>query len=112
AFAATMLLATGGFMLMPFGSAFSVHNLGISLQQLPAVYMATGVVSIVAGPVVGRISDKTGKFRTFCAGSATAAVIVLYYTRLGLTPLWLVIVINAVLFVGISARMISSQALS
>lgn len=112
AFAATMLLATGGFMLMPFGSAFSVHNLGISLAQLPAVYMVTGLVSIVAGPVIGRISDKTGKFRTFCVGSATAVVIVLYYTRLGLTPLWLVIGVSAVLFVAISARMISSQALS
>ena len=35
AFAATTLLATGGFMMMPFASAFSVNNLGISLDQLP-----------------------------------------------------------------------------
>ena len=31
-FAATMLLALGGYMLMPFASAFSVHNLGIPLR--------------------------------------------------------------------------------
>jgi hypothetical protein len=36
--------------------------------------------------VIGRLSDKIGKFRTFFAGSVTAAVVVLYYTRLGLTP--------------------------
>ena len=39
---ATMLLATGGFMLMPFGSAFTVNNLGIPLEQLPWIYMGTG----------------------------------------------------------------------
>ncbi|MBY0371077.1 MFS transporter, partial [bacterium] len=33
------------------------------------------------------------------------------YTHLGVTPLWLVIAINIVLFMGISSRMISSQAL-
>ena len=37
AFLATVLLATGGFMLMPFGSAFSIHNLGLTmnLETLP-----------------------------------------------------------------------------
>lgn len=30
-FVAIALLATGGFMLMPFASAFTVYNLGISL---------------------------------------------------------------------------------
>lgn len=112
AFAATMLLATGGFMLMPFGSAFCVHNLGIPLDDLPVIYVATGVASIFAGPAMGRLSDALGKFPTFCAGSALAALLVLHYTRLGLTPLWIVIALNIVLFVGISARMISSQALT
>ncbi len=34
-FLCTTLLATGGFMLMPFGSAFSTNNLGLSLDDLP-----------------------------------------------------------------------------
>jgi len=36
AFATTALMTTGGFMLMPFGSAYSVYNLGVGLDQLPA----------------------------------------------------------------------------
>src|ERR1700729_3625596 len=55
-FAATITLAIGGFMLMPFGSAFSVHNLGIPLTKLPMIYMATGLASIFTGPLIGRIS--------------------------------------------------------
>ena len=35
AFAVTTLLATGGYMLMPFSSAFTVHNLGIDIAHLP-----------------------------------------------------------------------------
>lgn len=111
AFATTALLATGGFMLMPFGSAFSVHNLGIDLEHLPMVYMITGVCSIITGPLVGRASDKLGKFPMFLYGSILSIVMVIIYTHLGTTPLAWVVVVNAVMFVGISARMISSSAL-
>jgi predicted MFS family arabinose efflux permease len=111
-FAATMLLATGGFMLMPFGSAFAVNNLGISLQKLPWVYMATGVVAFGAGPLMGRLSDTIGKYVTFCIGSVIALVIVGIYCNLGVTPLGLVILINALLFIGITGRIVSAMALT
>jgi predicted MFS family arabinose efflux permease len=111
AFFATTLLATGGFMLMPFGSAFSVNNLGITLQQLPLIYLITGCCSIVFGPLIGKLSDKIGKFNVFCIGSVVSIAMVLIYCHLGITPLWELIALNVVLFVGITSRMISSSAL-
>lgn len=111
AFATVALLSTGGFMLMPFGSAFSVHNLGIPIEELPMVYMATGLCSIITGPLIGRAADKFGKFRVFSLGSILSIIMVLIYTGLGVTPIPVVILISAVMFVGISARMITSQAL-
>jgi predicted MFS family arabinose efflux permease len=111
-FAATITLATGGFMLMPFGSAFSVHNLGIPLEKLPVIYMATGLASLFAGPVIGRISDAAGKYRTFAVATVVGVTIVLYYTRLGITPIGVVIALNIVLFMAISGRMIGASALS
>ena len=111
-FAATITLAMGGFMLMPFSSAFSVHNLGIPLAKLPMVYMATGLASMFTGPFIGRLSDAVGKYRTFVVASAVAVAIVLWYTRFGLTPIGVVIAINIAMFSAISGRMISSQALS
>lgn len=112
AFLATMFLATGGFMLMPFASAFSVNNLKIDLDHLPWVYLATGISAFAVGPWLGKLSDKIGKYRLFCAGSTATIATVLVFTRLGETPLAWVIVINVVLFAAINARMISSQALS
>ena len=111
AFAATTLLATGGFMLMPFGSAFGVHNLGISLDDLPMLYMITGICSMITGPFVGKLSDTLGKYMIFFAGSILSMVIVVIYCNLGLTPLWMVILLNVMMFIGISSRIISSSAL-
>ena len=111
-FAATMLLALGGYMLMPFGSAFSVHNLGIPIEKLPMIYMATGLAALFAGPLMGRLSDAVGKYRTFAAGSLAAIALVLYYTRLGITPIGVVMAINIAMFSAISARMVSAQALA
>ena len=110
-FAATTLLATGGFMLMPFGSAFTVNNLKIDLAHLPAIYVITGLVTIVAGPVIGRFSDRMGKYNMFIAGSVLSMIMVLIYCNLSATPLWVVILINVILFVGITSRIISASAL-
>ena len=114
AFSVTTLLATGGFMLMPFGSAYTVNNLGIDIAHLPTIYLVSGLFSIVTGPLVGRASDAFGKFPTFAFGSTVSIVMVLIYTHLdhfGHATLITVIAVNVLMFVGIFSRMIPSQAL-
>ncbi|CAG4998138.1 sugar efflux transporter [Dyadobacter sp. CECT 9275] len=110
-FAATTLLATGGFMLMPFGSAYGVHNLGIPLEKLPLLYMITGICMLIFSPLIGSLSDKIGKYKMFIAGSAVTCLMTLIYCNLGITPLWIIIILNILLFVGITGRMISASAL-
>lgn len=111
AFAASILLATGGYIMIPFGSAYSTGNLGLSLDQLPLLFGLTGVSSIVFGPLIGRLSDNIGRFNVFFAGSILATIIVLIYTNLGITPFWICSLLNIVMFVGITARMVSTSAL-
>ena len=111
AFGVTTLLATGGYMLMPFGSAYTVHNLGIDIGHLPTIYLVSGLFSAFIGPLVGRASDAFGRFPTFVFGTATSIVMVLIYTHLGQVGLTLVIVVNVLLFVGIFSRMIPSQVI-
>jgi predicted MFS family arabinose efflux permease len=111
AFVVTTLLATGGFMLMPFSSAYTVHNLGIDIGHLPTIYLVSGMFSIFTGPLVGKASDAFGKFPTFVFGSAVSVVMVLIYTHLGQVTLTTAIIVNVLMFVGIFSRMIPSQAL-
>ncbi|TLV03090.1 MFS transporter [Dyadobacter luticola] len=110
-FAATTLLATGGFMLMPFGTAYGVNNLGIKEAQLPTLYMITGICMLVFSPLIGKLSDKIGKYKVFLGGSFVACVMTLIYCNLPVTPLWIIIALNVLLFVGITGRMISASAL-
>nr|HPM32664.1 MFS transporter [Chryseolinea sp.] len=90
AFSATILLATGGFMLMPFGSAFGINNLGLTLDELPLLYLITGVCSMIAGPFTGKLSDAVGKYKVFVVGSFIGIAMVLIYCNLSITPLWMV----------------------
>lgn len=112
AFATTALLTMGGFMLMPFSSAYIVNNLGIDMQHLPTVYLVTGICTIFAGPMIGKIADRRGKLPVFLFGTIVSTVTVLIYTHLGRISLPVLIVLNAVMFVGIFSRMIPFQALA
>ena len=110
-FVSVLFLATGGFMLMPFSSAFTVNNLGISLHDLPIIYLVTGIATIFVGPMVGKAADSFGKLRVFYIGTGLTIVMVLIYTHLGVSTLFVVTAINVVLFIGIFSRMIPFQAL-
>jgi len=112
AFATTALLSTGGFMLMPFGSAYIVGNLGIDLHSLPTIYLITGVCAIVFGPLIGRATDSFGTLRVFTFGTALSILMVLIYTHLGRVSLPVLIVVNVLLFAVIFSRMIPYQALA
>jgi predicted MFS family arabinose efflux permease len=111
AFACTTVLATGGFMLMPFASVFLQNNLGIPIVNLPKIYAVTGAFTVVSGPLVGRLSDRVGKYPVFCAGTALTMVMVLVYTHMSRTPIGWVMAVNVLLFIGVTTRIITAQAL-
>jgi predicted MFS family arabinose efflux permease len=111
AFLLVMLLPTGGYMLMPFGTAYIVNNVGLTFAVLPLIYLITGLCIVFVGPLVGKASDSFGKFPTFCFGTVVSLVLVPIWTNMGHVPLAVVILVNVVLFAGIFSRMIPSQAL-
>ena len=111
-FVSVLFLATGGFMLMPFSTDFTVNNLGISIDHLWIIYLVTGIATIFVGPLVGKASDTFGRLRVYFAGTALVIVMVLIYTHMrGPATLTVVTAINVVLFIGIFSRMIPFQAL-
>jgi predicted MFS family arabinose efflux permease len=111
-FAATALLSIGGFMMMPFGSAFAINNLGLTNQQLPLLFMVSGVCSLIIMPVIGKLSDKIDKFKIFAAASVWMMIMCVVYTNLGVTPLLVVMGFNILMMMGIMSRMIPSSALT
>ena len=111
-FIATAMLSMGGFMLMPFTSAFLVNNVLIPQSHLPLIFLFTGLSSIIIMPIIGKVSDKIDKFKLFAIGSLVAIVMIVIYTNLTPVPIWMVIVINMILFMGIMSRMVPASALN
>lgn len=98
--------------MMPFGSAFAINNLHITQHQLPMLFMVAGLSTLVVMPFIGRLSDKVDKYKIFVAASAWMIVMVLLYTNLGPTPLWLVMIFNVLMMAGIMSRMVPATALT
>ena len=111
AYGVVALLATGGYMLLPFGADFTLNNFKVAATDLPKIYLVTGICMIFVGPLAGRAADKFGKFPVFMFGTLLSIVMVIFYTHLGETPLLGVIAINILLFIGIFSRIVPSQAL-
>lgn len=111
-FLSTAFLSIGGFMMMPFGSAFAINNLKVSQEQLPLLFMVSGTSSLIIMPLVGKLSDKIDKFILFAIASAWMMVVVVFYTNLSATPLWFVMIFNVMMMMGILSRMVPSSALT
>ncbi len=111
-FMATAVLSMGGFMIMPFTSAFIVNNVGIAQSTLPLVFLFTGLSSIIVMPIIGKLSDKVSKMLLFTIGTAIASVMIVIYTNLTPVPVWMVIIINMILFMGIMSRMVPATTLN
>lgn len=110
-FTATALLSIGGFMMMPFGSAFAINNLKVTENQLPIVFMVAGISTLVVMPLIGKLSDKIDKFKIFAFASIWMSVVVLVYTSLGPIPFALVICFNVLMMAGVMGRIVPSTAL-
>ncbi len=111
-FTATALLSIGGFMMMPFGSAFAINNLHITPDQLPITFMVAGLSTLVIMPLIGKLSDRIDKFKIFAIASIWTVIMVIVYTNLGVTPFGLVIVFNVLMMAGVMSRMVPATALT
>ena len=111
-FLATAMLSLGGFMMMPWGSAFAINNLHVTTHQLPILFMVSGVSSLIIMPLIGKLSDRIDKFTIFAIATVWMMVMVVIYTNLTPVPLPIVLIMNVFFMIGIMSRMVPSMALT
>src|SRR6187549_1177234 len=110
-FLLTALLSLGGFMMMPWGSAFAVNNLHVSYDQLPILFMASGVAALIIMPLIGKLSDKIDKVKIFTVAALSMMVIIVIYTNLGPIPFFLILTLNILMMTAIMSRIVPAMAL-
>jgi len=111
-FLATAFMSLGGYLMMPWGSSFSVNNVGISQKDLPLMFMIIGISTFTVMPIIGKLSDKFNKYSIFVGSSILMIISVVVYTHLGQASFAVLVIVNMVMMAGIMARMIPSQALT
>jgi predicted MFS family arabinose efflux permease len=112
AYLATAFMSLGGYLMMPWGSAYSVNNIGILQSDLPLLFMAVGIATFIIMPVVGTLSDRFNKFQVFTFASIQMVIAVFIYTNLPKVSLLTLVAVNIFMMTGIMARMVPSQALN
>ena len=111
-FLATAVLSIGGFMMMPWGSAFAINNLHVTVHQLPILFMVAGISSLLVMPLIGRLSDQFDKFKLFAIASLWMIIMVVIYTNLTPVPFAFVLLMNVFFMIGILSRMTPAMALT
>ena len=99
-------------MLMPFSAPFLINNVKITAEQLPLIYLSTGILSLIMMPLMGKLADQYDRYKIFTYGSLGAVVMIFIYTHLSVTPLWLVLIVNILVFACILCRMTPAMALN
>jgi predicted MFS family arabinose efflux permease len=110
-FLLTALLSIGGFMMMPWGSAFAVNNLNVSYGQLPLLFMASGIAALIVMPLIGKLSDKIDKAKLFTVAALSMMVIIVIYTNLTPVSFLLIITLNILMMTAIMSRIVPAMAL-
>jgi predicted MFS family arabinose efflux permease len=107
----TFTLMFSHFSVISFISQYMVKNVGFSVDQLAYIYLFGGGVTIFTAPIIGKLSDRYGKYKVFSIFAVIAIAPILTLTNLGHTPLAITIVITSIFFIISGGRIIPSQAL-
>ena len=110
-FMATALMSLGGYMIMPWGSVYAINNLKVTENQLPILFMISGVATLLIMPIIGKLSDKIDKLKLFIIASVWMIIVVLIYSNLIPVPFWVVVMLNVFMMMGVMARMVPSISL-
>lgn len=110
-FLSTALLSLGGFLMMPWGSIFSRNNLNVTKEELVILFAVSGVFTLLIMPVIGKLSDKVDKLKLFIIASIWLMITAVVYTNLVPMPLWIIVLTNVLLMMGVMSRMVPAVAL-
>ncbi len=114
AFALTVLMVFSSFTMIPYITLFATSNLGMTNAQVPMIYLAGGLATLISSQLLGQLADRWGKVPTLRLVALLALAPMLVLPQLGhwgLTALAQVLTVTTLFFVLVSGRMVPGMAL-
>jgi len=105
------LLVFSGFTVIPYITIYAVGNVGISLGDIPFIYLVGGAATLFTARLIGHWADLRGKIKIYRMIASAALLPLLVVTHIGAAPLWLWLVCTTGFFVLVSGRMIPAMAI-
>ena len=100
------------FLIIPFLSPSLVANAGLAEADLPFIYLVGGSISFLASPLIGRLSDKYGKKVILNIGIPLSLVPFFLITNMPIVSKPILFLCVALLFFGMSGRIVPAMALA
>jgi len=105
------ILMIAGFSVVPFISDYLVNNVGLDIEELKYVYLCGGLATVFSSILVGKLSDKFGKVKTFVVAGLISIIPIGIVTVLPVMPLVYVLMFNVVFFMCFGARFVPAMTL-
>jgi predicted MFS family arabinose efflux permease len=110
-FVFSALLMFAGFTVIPFITIFTTTNVGITVDQVPLMYLCGGVATLFTARFFGRMTDVRGKVPTFTVLAVAVLVPMVGLTLMPRSPLWAILLVSTLFFICMSGRMIPGMAI-
>ena len=104
-------LIFGHFLVVPFVNPYMQFNVGFTAAQTPLIYMVGGAFTLVTSPIIGRISDRYGKYRVFLVCLLLSLIPIFLITNMPDINFYLVLFIFGIWFTFSTGRNIPAQAM-
>lgn len=111
AFALSSTMLMSSFCIIPYITIYTTTNIGMTMEQIPLIYLVGGVATFFSSRLWGWASDRYGKVAVFRVLAVLALAPMLTLTHLPVVPLAVVLVVTTLFFVLVSGRMVPGMAL-
>jgi predicted MFS family arabinose efflux permease len=112
ALAVPVVMMVAHMGIIPYISDFTVNNLHFNKEtDVPLMYLIGGLLSVVNSPLVGKISDKYGRYKVFAVLSTLAIIPLFLITNSTSTSVVLFLFCSSMFFIFSGGRMIPVQAM-
>jgi predicted MFS family arabinose efflux permease len=107
----TFLMMFVGFVLIPYITMYTTSNGGLSVQQIPTIYLFGGIATLLSARWIGRATDVRGKVPMFRMLAWFTILPVVGMTVSAPLGFYGITVVSVFFFVFMSGRMIPGMAI-
>ncbi len=112
AFLFTALMMVAGFTVIPYITIYTTINGGLTVQQVPYVYLLGGAATLFTSRWIGRLTDSVGKAKMFKMTALFAMVSVGLVATSASFGLWGILLVTTIMFIGMNGRMVPGMAIA